>query len=340
MRRKKILALILTACLVLSVVVWKGTSMLMGLLNKEEEKAASNIVESPEENSNLRDTVIYYKDDKGFLVPVMRKIPWPEGRGIGKAALRALVDNPANRQDMEEIGLTPVLPANTEIRGMSINEGICKVDFTKDFLNYVSKEEEQSIVKAVVYTLTEFPTIGKVRIMIDGKYPDRLTYGTDVSHALTREDINYVGKDRRKGKVMVYYQGTVNGIENYFVPVTKDVALVEGTPVTVIDVLQSLVEGPPENSGLYSVIPEGVQVRNVDVIDGVAYVDFSKEILDVEDGVIAQDIIKSVALTLKEYYKYDVPLEKVSILAEGEAIEFGEVSKEEPAAVPTFANEY
>lgn len=339
MQRKKILALVLAVCMVLVAVVWKGGSMLIGFLSKDEEPA-SVIIESPEEDSNLRDTVLYYKDDKGFLVPVMRKIPWPEGRGIAKSALRSLVDNPANRNDMEEIGLVPVLPANTEIIGMSINNGLCKVNFTEDFLNYTNKEEELSIVKAVVYTLTEFPTINEVQVMVGGQKPTKLTYGLNVSTPLTRQDINYVGEGKNKGKVMVYYQGTVNGIENYFVPVTKDVEASGNENLTAIRVLESLVEGPPENSGLYSVIPDNIQVRQVDVVDGIAYVDFSEEILNIEDESIAKDIVKSVALTLKEYYKNDVYLEKVSILAEGEDIEFGEANKDLPAAVPTFANEY
>lgn len=339
MRRKRVLALILTACLLLSVVVWKGTDMLKAFLNREEQPA-SYVIESPEDEENLRNTVLYYKDDKGYLVPVMRKIPWPEGRGIAKAALRALVDNPANRSDIEGIGLLPVLPANTEIRGMSINNGICKVDFTSDFLNYADAVEEASIVKAVVYTLTEFPTISQVKIMIDGKEVNRLTYGLKVDEPLARKDINYSGTGKNKGKVIVYYQGTVNGMESYFVPITKDIDVADNESITAIRVLETLAEGPPENSGLFSVLPENLQVRNVDVVDGVAYVDFSREIKNIEDDEIARDIVKTVALTLKEYYGKDVYLEKVSILAEGKEINFGEISKDEPAVIPTFANEY
>lgn len=339
MRRKRFIALVVSACLVLSLVVWKGTSMLKTFLNKEEQQVPT-LIESPEDDQNLRNTVLYYKDDKGFLIPVMRKIPWPEGKGIGKAAIRSLVDNPANRKDMENIGLVPVLPANTEILGMSIDEGLCKVDFTADFQNYVDQEEEVAIVKAVVYTLTEFPTIEKVQIMIEGEQPKKLTYGLNLSQPIARKDINYSGSGKSKGKVIVYYQGTVNGMENYFVPVTKDIEVAENESVTVIRTLEMLIEGPAENSGLFSSIPCSLQVRNVDILDGVAYVDFGEEIKEIKDESIAQDIVKSIALTLTEYYGNDVMLEKVSIMADGKEIDFGEVTKDEPVVVPTFANEY
>jgi germination protein M len=313
--------------------------MLKTFLNKEEQQVPT-LIESPEDDQNLRNTVLYYKDDKGFLVPVMRKIPWPEGKGIAKAAIRALVDNPANRKDMENIGLIPVIPANTEILGMSINDGLCKIDFTKDFLNYGNKEEEEAIVKSVIYTLTEFPTIEEVQIMIEGKYPDKLTYGLNLTTPLTRKDINYNGKGKGNGKVIVYYQGTVNGIENYFVPVTKDIEIAENESVTVLRTIEALIEGPDEDSGLFTVIPSTLEVKNVDIVDGVAYVNFSEEIKEIEDESIAQDIVKSIALTLSEYYENDVALDKVSIMADGKEIDFGNVTKKEPAAVPTFANEY
>lgn len=339
MRRKKLIAIVLSACLVLSLVVWKGTGMLKAFLNRDNEQVPT-LIESPEDDQNLRNTVLYYKDDKGFLVPVMRKIPWPEGKGIAKATMRALVDNPANRQDMENIGLVPVLPANTEIIGMSINEGICKVDFTAEFMNYGSKQDEVAITKAVIYTLTEFPTIDTVQIMIEGKRPGALTYGLDISSPLARKDINYSGTGKTKGKVIVYYQGTVNGMENYFVPVTMDIEVGDQENVTALRALQALIDGPSEDSGLFSTIPSSIQVKNVDVVDGIAYVDFSEEIKEIKDDMIAQDIVKSIALTLKEYTKNDMSIESISIMADGKEIDFGESAKEEPAAIPTFANEY
>ncbi len=337
MERKKLIAIVLSACLVLSLVVWKGTGMLKAFLNKDNEQVPV-LIESPEDDQNLRNTVLYYKDDKGFLVPVMRKIPWPEGKGIGKAAIRALVDNPANRADMEDIGLAPVLPANTEVIGMSITDGLCRVDLTADFLNYGSKEDEFAIAKAIVYTLTEFPTVDNVQIMIEGKHPKQLTYGLNVSNPLARRNINYSGNGKNKGKVIVYYQGTVTGMDNYFVPVTKDIQVEEN--VTAVAALETLIAGPSEDSGLFSTIPSSLQVRNVDLVDGVAYVNFNEDIKEIKDASIAQDIVKSIALTLKEYYGNDNSVEKISVMADGKEINFGEVAKEEPAAIPTFANEY
>ncbi|MFZ5966090.1 MAG: GerMN domain-containing protein [Bacillota bacterium] len=338
MKSSKVIALILVLCMIISLSACQNPiSMVKGLFNDDE--AASSIIESDEDTNGdvqLRDTVLYYKDDKGYLIPVMRKIPWTEG--IGKAALSNLIDSPTNRKDVEGIGLLPILPAATQIRGMSIDNGFCKVDFSSDILNTNSQQEEEAMVKGIVYTLTEFVTIDQVQLMVEGKKVDALTYGTQVSQPMARDNINYASAAPSGDKVVVYFEGTTNGLETYFVPVTKAVEKKDGTPVNMLDALDTLVEGPPEGSGLYSQIPKGTQVLSVDINNGIAYINLNEEVMDiVENKEVSDSIVKSFALTVKEQYQ---DIAGVKILVNGKETELGSVSKEEPAAVPTFANQY
>lgn len=320
----------MTLCLLLSFVVWKGTGMVKSYISRNDEDIPI-FVESPEDD-DLRNTVLYYKDDKGYLVPVMRKIPWPEGRGIAKASLRALVNNVANREEMESLGLMPILPAETKIIGMDIVDGLCIVELTAEAVNHSTQEEEIAMVNGIVYTLTEFPTIEYVELRIEGK-----PYQVAGSNMMCRGDINYFGDASNENRVVVYYQGTVNGMENYFVPVTKEVS---NAKATVIDAVESLIEGPVDGSGLFTSLPQNLYVENVDVIDGVAYVNFNKEIKEIDDKVVAEDMIKALALTISEFYKDEVLVEHVSILADGKEIDLAKLTKKEPVVVPTFANEY
>ncbi|MBB6213964.1 germination protein M [Anaerosolibacter carboniphilus] len=339
MKRNRVIALFLILCMMISLAGCANPIRMVKNLFGDDEQAASTIIENDPNGQGdvqLRDTVLYYKDDKGFLIPVMRKIPWTEG--IAKSTLASLVDNPANRQDMESIGLLPVIPANTQIHGMNIENGLCKVDFSNDFLNYASKEEEESLIRAVVYTLTEFVTIDRVQLMIDGKVQKKLPFGTEVSKPITRDNINYVSAQQSKDKVVVYYEGTTNGLETYFVPVTKAITKSDDLGVNVIDALDALVEGPPEGLGLYTQIPKGTKVISVDVNNAIAYVNFNEEILKIKDSEeTAEHVVKSIALTLKEQYN-DVAA--VKILANGKEVEIGTSQEEEPLAVPTFANQH
>jgi len=338
MRVKKVVAIALILCMMISLTGCKNPISIVKGLFVDEEQAASTIIDSSniQRDEQLRDTVLYYKDDKGFLVPVMRKIPWTEG--IAKATLSAMVDNPANREDIEGIGLIPVIPSNTTINGMNIENGLCKVDFTSEILNYGSKVEEEALVKAVVYTLTEFVTIDSVQFMINGKIPKSLTYGTRIDKAITRDNINYVGNTSVEDKVVVYFEGTANGMESYFVPVTMPLENVAGLGVNVLDALDLLVQGPPEGSGLFSEIPRGTRVVSVDINNGIAYINLTEEILEIVDNYeMTDNVAKSFGLTVKEQYQ---DIAGVKLMVNGKELKLGVKKEKDPVAVPTFANQY
>ncbi|WP_129595981.1 GerMN domain-containing protein [Anaerophilus nitritogenes] len=340
MRIRKVAGVFLLLCIIIGVTVFTNPfKMVKGLFSNEE--LASNIIESnedSEEETALRDTVLYYKDDKGFLIPVMRKIPWTQDRGIAKMALNSMIDTPGNREDVKEIGLQPVIPSNTQIRGMTIKDGLCKVDFTTEFLNYVSKEEEESLIKSVVYTLTEFPTIDQVQLRVNGKVLSGLTFGTNIANAMTRDNINYVSKENNDQKVVVYYEGTANGLSSYFVPVTKSIKKEDATPVNVLDALDALVEGPPEGIGLYTEIPKGTQIIGVDLNESIATINLTEEVLDIiENDQAAASMAKTFGLTLKEQYP---SIAGVKLCVNGKELRIGESKTEEPIIVPTFANQY
>ena len=56
--------------------------------------------------TNLRETVIYYENDSGQLVPIKRDIVWEEG--IGKSVLKSMVDSVAVREEIERIRLEKI----------------------------------------------------------------------------------------------------------------------------------------------------------------------------------------------------------------------------------------
>ena len=83
------------------------------------------------EDDGMRKTTLYFKDENGYLVPVMRRIPWEEG--IGKTTLRNMIDTPELRAALDNTGLLPLIPSGTEILyDNRPDTGVCKVDFLKN----------------------------------------------------------------------------------------------------------------------------------------------------------------------------------------------------------------
>ncbi len=89
-------------------------------------------------------------------------------------------------QKMLDLGLGPLLPAGTTVLGLTIRQGVALVDLSKEFLNY-NPTHEQVVIYGLVYTLTEFPSILQVELLVEGKKPD-LPGGMQLSERLSRKD--------------------------------------------------------------------------------------------------------------------------------------------------------
>ena len=158
----------------------------------EETPAGEMDGENLEHNADAGDegfrrTVLYYATDDGFIVPVMKMIPWEEG--IGKAALSYLQDTEVNRASAALMGLQTVIPAGTSLSLRIGNDGEAKLDLA-GFTPHDSAEAERAMVTAVVNTLAEFSSIDSVRITLDGRKISALPNGTNVKQAMTPFALN------------------------------------------------------------------------------------------------------------------------------------------------------
>ena len=64
-------------------------------------------------------------------------------------------------------GFSAIIPPNTEILSLSYENGIIKVDFSKDLLN-ISENLEEKLVESIVYTLTSIDKVNGVIIYVEG----------------------------------------------------------------------------------------------------------------------------------------------------------------------------
>ncbi len=282
--------------------------------------------------ARMRDTVLYYRDDKGYLVPVSVDIEWEEG--IARAALERIIQDHTASPLAQDTGLYSAIPEGTSILGLTIRDGLAKIDLSQHALNYSSAEEEELMVMSVVYTLTEFNTVDRVEFMFEGDKMENLQFGRSVGSPISRENINLL--DSAAGpKVTVYFHRENDKGFEYFVPVTLNA----GTAGDGMDVaVKCLLEGPPESSGLRSSIPEGVQINGMGVKNGIAYLNFEKGIFDYQGSdSVAENIVKSIALTLKEYPS----VVGVVFLVDGQPASLPSgVLLESVIDVPVFANAY
>ena len=320
---------------ILFLLIFSITVLGCGIIRKKddvkpvEEDLPELEAEETEEDENTRETILFYQDDAGYLIPVMRKIQWEEG--IAKATLQRLMDTPEQQQAMLEMGLKPLLPANTEINGISISDGLAKVDLNAVAMDYPDAISENNMVKGVVMTLAEFPAIERVQFLFDGKIVDTLKYGTYVGDPIEPGQINLElspESQENGAEVTVFFHNTSSSRYDYLVPITR----ITSTPSATLETgLEELFKGPKLGSNLHLDIPENTKILGIQLDNDITYVNLSKEFEALKDSENEEIVLKAIGLTAKEFPEVTA----LKIMVDG--VEYEE---NEYLSAPTFANEY
>ncbi len=202
-------------------------------------------------------------------------------------------------------GFSAIIPPNTEILSLSYENGIIKVDFSKDLLN-ISENLEEKLVESIVYTLTSIDKVNGVIIYVEGDILTKLpktkinlpstldkTFGINKEFDLTStKDIT---------DVTIYY---INQISDnyYYVPVTKYVNDNRDKASIIIDELSSNFN---PNKNLMSFLNGGTKLVSSIVKDGKMQLNFNEEILN---SSVSEDISKETLdmITLSIGANYDV----------------------------------
>ena len=124
-------------------------------------------------------TLYYPSADAVHLISEVRS--FPIDHAPAKIAVEALIGGTNLPQTAK------VFPNGTKLRQLSIKDGIASVDFNQAILKgNGGSATEILLVTSVVNTLTEFSTVEKVNILVEGKKIDTLYGHMDLSEPLSR----------------------------------------------------------------------------------------------------------------------------------------------------------
>lgn len=283
------------------------------------EDAKEGAEECAEEDAaighNRRWVRVYYLDEEQrFLVPVTIAIPWTEG--IARATLEQIIFYPQRKEDLLKYGLKAPLPKGTAIIGLMITDKLAKVDFSAAFLDHCP-EKEKSVLNSVLLTLTEFDTIERVKLMVEGFELSEFPGGALV--------MDYFGPERwvnleveadveehcHSSTVSLYFcylspKGVI-----FYVPVTRVIPQHECLLRATIN---ELLDGPRHGSGLFSELPPDLTLLDIELVDGLLVVDLSEELLNHRGGRTGEEnVVQQLTLTLTALLE----VEQLKILVEG-----------------------
>ena len=158
----------------------------------DEQKGASSPAAQTEQMQDQEKSVaaepkelmvnVYYPRSDGTGLVAVRRTVSTEKDDKYTAAMKSLLTG------TKEKGQTNVFPKKAKLRSVVVKDGIATVDFSKELQTNFSggSTGEEMLVGSIVNTLTEFPEVKSVQILLEGKKVDSLAGHLDTSKPLKR----------------------------------------------------------------------------------------------------------------------------------------------------------
>lgn len=209
------------------------------------------------------------------------------------------------RESMVPSGFRAIIPSDTKVNSVTIEEGIVYCDFSKEFMDVDIKMEEK-IVEAIVYSLTSQSEVKGVSILLDGKpfvilpkSGKRIAEILDRSYGINKSyDIN---RTSNIADVTIYYLNKYND-NYYYVPVTK---YINTTQDKIKIIVEELTSGPIYETNLISFLNANAKLLNYQQTETDLTLHFNNYLFDdMEKQNVLEEVIYSIALSV--YDNYDV----------------------------------
>ena len=208
-------------------------------------------------------------------------------------------------------GLSGIIPSNTKLNNIEIDNKIVTLDFSNGLLN-VNEEIEERIIEAITYSLINLDGIEGVIIKIDGNLLTNLPKSKKIIPEVLNRNygINKVFEiDKINGiqKVMLYYIDEINN-NFYYVPVTK---YLNDDREKINIIIDNLASHYIYETNLISLLNQDTELINYQITDEIMTLNFNNNIMSNDK------LLEEVTYTISEsiFDTYDV--ESVIFQVEG-----------------------
>ena len=200
-------------------------------------------------------------------------------------------------------GFKPIIPKDTKVLDLKLDSEILTINFSKEFLN-VSKENEDKMIEALIYSLTEIKEIKKIKILVENnnfttlpnsnkKLPEYLDKNYGINKIYNLDSL------KETSKTTIYYLSK-NKDYYYYVPVTK-VSNEKSERVEII--IKELKSTPIYHTNLISYLASSTSMTNYELLESTISLSFNNYLIaNLKDDAVLEEVKYSIALSLRDTY--------------------------------------
>ncbi|MBN2395837.1 MAG: GerMN domain-containing protein [Candidatus Atribacteria bacterium] len=160
--------------------LWKDQQFTETIPEDREEPSIEEV--EPEAFEKVEIPLYFSDEDARHLIPEYREME--KRSDLVKNTIVELIKGPSNQN------LYPTIPNTTKVNALYVQEGIAYIDLSSEVVrdHPGGSTGELLTIYSLVLTLTSFPGIDKVQILIDGNSGETLVGHVDISVPLERDE--------------------------------------------------------------------------------------------------------------------------------------------------------
>lgn len=195
-----------------------------------------------------------------------------------------------------------IIPKGTKILSKDLEDGLLKINFSKELLS-VSLESEEKMIEAIIYSLTEIKEVTKIMIFVEGEnlkelpnskktLPNTLDRSYGINKVYDLESMKDVTK------ITTYYISKMDEFL-YYTPVTT-ITNSKNEKVEVI--IEKLKSSPTYQTNLISYLVSSAELLDYEILENSVNLSFNNQVLSLDENEIIEEVKYSIALSIRDTY--------------------------------------
>ncbi|MBQ6686970.1 MAG: GerMN domain-containing protein [Bacilli bacterium] len=251
---------------------------------------------------DVETTPIYLIDNNEYVARTNILKTEKDSIKLAKEILESLIIG-SKKNDYIPEGFKAIIPANTKILDISLENKLLKVNFSKELLN-ISDKNAEKMLEAIIYSLTEIEEIESIMIFIDGEKLTKLPNNNNLlPNVLDRSfGINKIydlTSFKNVNSITSYYLSKHND-NYYYVPVTK---VSNNNKEKIEVIIEELKTAPINQTNLISFLATNVELTEYEILEDSISLSFNNYVFDnFSEKSILEEVKYSIALSIRDSY--------------------------------------
>ena len=213
--------------------------------------------------------------------------------------------------------LKPIIPENTKIIDLSLENKLLKINFTKEFLN-ISKDMEEKLLESIIYSLTELDDINNIMIFIEGNILTKLpNSGKNIPILLNRDfginKIYDITTLNNTTQLTLYYFTNIDNEYN-IVPVTL---FTNNNEEKIEVIIKNLKSSSIYQTDLVSFLNNNIKLLDYEIEENKVKLNFNQYLLDT---FYDDSLLEEVKYAINNSIKDSLKVNNIEILINGKKI--------------------